>query len=561
MNTPNLNSICTDSRLWYYDFLFENKRENIPEKTLKHINSCQYCQKGIKDIESLLSDSKIATNDVKQEIDKTIYTLISLHLALVDIPVTCEIAKSFIPRLTDPLLQIKIPTPINVHLDNCQACTEDFNTIKNLSLNHEQLGYLGQILADTPDDKSDICPDAQVTIPSIASLNFQGITSDVLKHVCACPDCRKAILRYRQKKYEELTNNKNLSEESTCCNISMSDIFYLCLPYEFDYISDDSVKESKFLKSHILNCPVCLKKMQHLYTDINNIAERPNTDIITIFSLGRPDRSKQKNIEDIYSDWSYKVQVIDNTTSKVQKNNYQSEFVTKQKSNTITVKIRKYAKPFATAAVILMALALFFYSSSAKAVDLSQIYNALMNVKNVYITRSMPDGSTLYQEEWLSRTFNVRIAKTREQYVLWDIENNVRKIRSLSDNSIETIPLPPDIYNRVEQSITGVLNIMPFQNIKQVPKNATWHLVNADKAENKIVDSSVYELVWTDDNGQLNKCLFFVDNSTYLVKKIKYYYKQKNQEIFVLKSIEDLEYINDIEVEKVLEIIQTNSTE
>ncbi len=294
MNTQNLNRICTESRLWYYDFIFENQRENIPASTLKHINSCQYCQKEIRHLQSLLPDLNEVTNNVKQENNKAINTLISLHLALVDIPVTCEIAKAFIPRLVDPLLQIRIPTPINVHLDNCQACSEDFNTIKNLDLNHKQLGHLGQILADIPDEKNNICLDTQVAFPSIISMDFEGIAPDILKHISTCPHCRREIFEYRQNKYEELVNNKEIPEESICREISISDIFYLCLPYGYDYFSNDSLIDSKTLKSHILKCPACLKKMQYLLTTIDNIAERPNSGVITKFSLGNPMSQKQK---------------------------------------------------------------------------------------------------------------------------------------------------------------------------------------------------------------------------------------------------------------------------
>lgn len=556
MNAPQLNLICTDSRLWYYDFLFETRREKIPSITLKHIETCQYCQNEIQRLESLLLGLKEPKDDITRKIDNTINTLISLHLALVDVPVTCDMVKAFIPRLTDPLLQITIPTPINVHLDKCRACTDDFNTIKNLGLNREQLGHLGQLLADATDEKNEICSTAHTFIPSITSMDFKGISTDVMKHICTCSDCRREMIQSRQKLYEKLIENKNLGEESVCKKISMSDIFYLCLSYGYNH-------DSKFPKNHILSCPECLKKMQQLLLTINNIAERPNSNVITKFSLGKSDKPLEEDMEDIYSGWPISVQVIYKTPSKIQENTYQSELVAKQRSNSLMVKIKKHVKPLATAAVILLSLAMFFYSSSARAIDFGRMVEALKNVNNAYITRSIPGKSTPIQEEWVSRTFNVIITKTKDQdqhqYVLWDIQNNIRKIKYTSSNSIENLPLPKDMYTKVAQSIVSVLHILPFQNEEQIPKNANWYPLNEKLLKNKIAGTIIYELVWTDNTNIFRKCRFFVDSSTYLVQKTEYYSKLKKQEEYVLESLENFEYIKDTQVEEVLKIFRTDS--
>lgn len=555
MKKSNYNSVCSNARLWYYDYLCENKRKNIPHKVLKHIISCQYCQKEIKNMESLLPDLIEVTNDTKREIDKVINTIISTHLTLVDIPVTCDIAKPFIPRLTDPLLQITIPTPINVHLDNCQACTDDFNKIRNISLNHEQLGYLGQIFADASEEQNDCCMKTQ----SIASMDFHRVSPGILKHICTCEKCRKEMLLYYQKNNEELVNHNNLDEESVCRKISMSDIANFYFHYGIGHISDASKKDIKSLESHIQYCPVCRKKILELINTVDKIVKRPNSDVITKFSLGRPNELKEENTEDIYSGWPINVQVINKATSNVQEDIYQPEHIAKEKLNILPAKIRKYAKTIAAAAVILLAVTLFFYSSSVKAVDISQIYKALKNVNNVYISRLRPDSPTPFQEEWISRSLKVIITKTQDQYILWDIQNNVRIIKSLSSDSVETIPLPSDMYSKVEQSIEGVLSILPFQNQSQVPKNSKWYLVQKYKTKNIIIGTSIYELIWTNDANFFFKCRFFIDNSTYLVQKTEYYFKQINQEEYVLESIEEFKYINDSNVEEVLKNFQTTS--
>ncbi len=248
--------------------------------------------------------------------------------------------------------------------------------------------------------------------------------------------------------------------------------------------------------------------------------------------------------------------MINKTASKV-RGNYQSEYAAKENSNILKAKIRKYAKPLAVAAVVLLGIALFFYSSSVKAVDLNQIYEALKNVKNVYISRSQPDKSIPYQEEWISRTFNIRIAKTPDQYILWDIQNNVRKIKSSSSNSIEITPLQPDMYTRVKQSITGGLGFLPFSNIKEIPENSKWVEAKNKEVTPEITGTKIYDLTWTKDN-YFYKCRFFIDPSSCLISRTEYYNKHFIQDKYKLISIEEVKYINDTEIEDALHIFQDN---
>jgi len=558
MNTNNSNSECKEYSIWYYDFLFEDKRNNIPDTDLKHIISCQYCQEEIKHLGSLISDSKEETNKKQREVDNAINKMISLHLSLVDIPVTCEMIKPFIPRLTDPLLQITVPTPVNTHLDNCNECSKDFNTIRDLALSHEQLGHLGEILADVSDEKSNTCSKVKAVIPLIVSLDFKGISQDILKHICTCSACRKEILQYRQNKHEELEKQKQY-EKDICKNISQADLFNFCLPYGYDSVSYNSNKDLKSLKSHIQNCVVCQNKIQQLLTTIDNIAERPDSGVITKFSLGKSNELSKENLAEIYPGRPVNVKMLDKTALQEYKDKHQSENDTKEKPNIIKFKFKKYAKPFATAAAIILAFSLFFYSSSAKGIDLSQIYKALENINNAYITRWNVNEPSPIQEQWISRTFNVIITKTQDQYVLWDINSNIRKINNSVFESTETAPLPQDVYNRVKLTIANVLGILPFQDLSRVPKNAKWSHINMEKTEHNIIGTSIYELVWTLDDNYIHKCRFFVDDSTYLVQKTEYYYKYTNQKDFELKSIEEFKYINDTEIEEVLNIFQTSN--
>jgi len=56
--------------------------------------------------------------------------------------------------LLDPHLNIRIPTPITVHLDNCEQCREDLETIRKLALDSDRLWQLAHILTGQPSKDS-----------------------------------------------------------------------------------------------------------------------------------------------------------------------------------------------------------------------------------------------------------------------------------------------------------------------------------------------------------------------------------------------------------------------
>jgi hypothetical protein len=76
--------------------------------------------------------------------------MLQLHFAYIGEHVTCEIVRPFLPGLLDPAIEIRIPTPITAHLDNCPKCAEDFKAIQKLNLNSTQLYGLSQFFVKGP---------------------------------------------------------------------------------------------------------------------------------------------------------------------------------------------------------------------------------------------------------------------------------------------------------------------------------------------------------------------------------------------------------------------------
>lgn len=146
---------CRSARLCYYDLLDADAAASVPEDVHEHVASCDDCRADISRLAELLSSRGKIINIEQRRKDSIVTELLSLHFAWVGKPVACADAKPFIPSLADPLLQIRVPTPITAHLANCLACAEELTTLKESGLGHVQLCRLSRILSGDPDADAD----------------------------------------------------------------------------------------------------------------------------------------------------------------------------------------------------------------------------------------------------------------------------------------------------------------------------------------------------------------------------------------------------------------------
>ena len=68
------------------------------------------------------------------------------HFDFVGKLVDCQTVKAFLPLRADPRLRITIPTPITVHLDECEQCRKDYSALHALNLTSEALAKLAGLL-------------------------------------------------------------------------------------------------------------------------------------------------------------------------------------------------------------------------------------------------------------------------------------------------------------------------------------------------------------------------------------------------------------------------------
>ena len=531
MISQNPHSNCTAARLYYYDFLNERTRVGIPESALYHIEECCDCQSEIERLEVLLAHADENADSDQRRRDAAISTLLRLHFAQAGAPVTCSMVKPFLASLADPVLKLRVPTPLTMHIDKCCSCGDDLRTLRDLHLTHKQLCRLGQLLAEEPPESNEMCSKARVAIPAVVSMVFRETNAETLKHLCTCPDCRKHLYRRREAVRQKLPQGNVAQDKFPCDQVSASDLYEYALPYGIDPADDQYAEFRAGLTSHLADCPECLAKVQLLHHTISSIAERTDSNVVTVYHLGESARDDQQ------------------ATSDGRRTAVDFAARVKRKVSTLKGKL-VIGTGLAAAAVILIGLGVLLQSSSATAVSIQQVYSAVEKTRNVHLTTS-----TTQQERWVSQGLNVYLVKTGEKWTLTDVGAGVNKSKkSLADETVEK-QLPEDEIALVKASMNITLALMPFSDFSHVPPDARWTPVAKDTLETTIASTEVYELTWserTSSSRVQRKWRFYVDPVTRLPNRIESYQKRSVETDYVLRSQLWVEYISDADMEKVI---------
>jgi hypothetical protein len=548
-----------NARLYYYDFLNEESKGGIPESALEHMTECLDCQVEIDRLKVLFEGVDARTGSEQRRRNSAISTLLRLHFACIGEPVKCKTVKPFLASLADPVLQIRISTPITMHLDECQSCCNDVLNLRDLHLTHKQLCRLGQLLADEPTEDAVSCSQAQAAIGTVVSMVFRETNPEILKHLCTCPDCREQLYLRREAVHKKLLHDGMSQNEFPCEKVLATDIYDYCLPYGIDPADDQYVEFRESLASHLRGCPTCLAGMQELHRTIYNIAERAESDVVTTYDIdepaeaqslgesgglcaGLPTSAETATCED-------RVDVEQAATTV--------DFAAGLKQKISAWNVKPLLKTgLAAAAVILIGLALLLNTPAAKAVTIEQIYRAIENAKNVYVATSGRDGTGPTQERWVSRTLNVYMSKAGGELALWDIPNKVKRVKHLNTGSVETAPLSDEMMTEIETTISGTLGLLPFERISDLLENGQWSRLDGDALEAiaNDTDVDVYDLTWQEYGGSVTfRLRFLVEPKTSIPQRTEFCQKVAGDSEYTLVSAMDFEYLTDSEVQALVE--------
>ena len=550
--------LCKQAKSYYYDFLYGESCELIPEHIISHIENCQQCQKQVNQLKKEVLTKANASESPRKQDNSAAIEMLKLHFAYIDREVTCDVVKPFLPGLLDSTLAIRVPTPITAHLDNCQRCSEDLETIRKLNFGRKQLLRLSQLLAENPAANGVGCSQAQTAIPAVVSMAFSETNAGVLKHLCTCPDCRELLCQYRQAVYKKSLHSVKDQAKFPCKKVSAADIFDYVVPYGLDPANDQYTKFRKSLTSHLCTCQVCIAKMQQLHRTVFGIAERTESGIATIYHIDESAKTETvSESDDFYTGFPVRVEVIrreDEVRDKQPVPTINFTDVLKQRISAMNLK--SLLKPtIAAAAIILIAVALFVSTPTAKAVTIDKIYKALERVRNVYISRFVPNKKEPIQEKWVSRESGIYMTKTGEKLVLWDIPNRVKKLKHADTNLIETTLLSGEMISKTEETTTGFWGLVPFADLSVIPEDAEWSRVAVDDLGADTNGIEVYDLTWIekayDGSDTFKKWRVFINIETNLPQRTEFYRRLADGE-YILRLVKVVEYLSDGKIQAVI---------
>jgi hypothetical protein len=558
MIAPNPNLLCNQAESYFYDFLYKETIELIPGPIVSHIRDCATCQERINQLRSVLPESEEHPETAQREASGAVTEMLKLHFAYIGKPVTCDIVKPFLPSLLDMAIEIRIPTPITAHIDNCQECSEDLEMIRELNLSHKQLYRLSQLFAEKPAGSNINCTEAQSAVSSVVSLVFDKTNAIILKHLCICPDCRGLLYQHREMVLRGLRKTDLMKSKFPCEKVSARDFFDYVVPYGLNPAKDQYAKFRDSLTSHLRICPSCLVKMQQLHDIVYGIAERTESEVVTTYYIDESAKAKASvEFDDLYAGFPIRVEIASREDkTKAEETTATINFVATLKQKVSVKKLKPLLKTaIPAAAVILIGSALLLHTAPAKAVTLQGIYEAIEKVKNVYISRFVPDKTGPTQEKWVSRALNIYMTKTAEQCVLWDITDGVTKIKHLYTEAVETTRLSTEDIVSVEGKMSNSLGLMPFYDIAGMPHGAEWSRA-IDSGLEATRGIEVYDLKWIsnayDGSSVFKKWRFFVNAKTILPQKIKIYQMLPTDTEYILMSLMTVEYLSDSKMQEVI---------
>lgn len=538
---------CELAKEYYYDMLGPDTVDQVPENIQDHIANCLHCVRKLAQLHQLLSNSAHCNQKEPATIQQ-ISTQLARHFPLHEAQVDCKMLKEFLPLLVDPGLGIKIPTIVTVHLDQCPQCNQDFETLRSLKLNPKQLATLAEFFSQGSFQNSFECSGVSKLIKAVARMRFGQVTADTLKHICLCKNCRNSLYNARLTMSEKVSGSEKPAG-FPCKTVGAADLFVYCLPYGLDPANDEHAKFRESLTSHLRKCPNCLEKMRQLHNTLYAIAERGKSGVVTCYELDSPTKkTRSSDVDESYADRPIKVQVLNKSRSATDIIAFQR----RPKQRLSGINMKPFIKLVAVAALILIAVALFFNAPVAKAMILGPIYEALENIENVYFASFVPNKPEPIQEKWVSRTFGFRLLRDSKCFVLWDFSNAIRKEKLFDNGTVQTRALSADDVVKGTKSLEGTFGLVPFSEITDIPKNAQWFHVVDEDVKTIVPGTEVYDLIWPEKGRWLHKWRFFVGPTTNLLKRVECYKKTVLEHEYELQSVLFVEYPSNSAIEAII---------
>ena len=217
---------------------------------------------------------------------------------------------------------------------------------------------------------------------------------------------------------------------------------------------------------------------------------------------------------------------------------------------------RRMTKPAAAAVIIIAAFMTFSYLSD-KTIALAEVNEAVLNIDNILMENFAPGEQEPYQRTWISRSRKLMMYETSQEYVLYDLNTIVRKVKTSFSESVRTETLSEEMRRRVSDNINETIEIIPFPNLSMAPKGTTWTQTEPLENENIIPGTEKYVLEWTRDIPYygLHRLCIYLNTKSKLPVRVDKYIKLPHMDTFQFENYMIISYPADSEIKNQVESV------
>jgi hypothetical protein len=452
MRSSEGERLCQEAQVYYYDLLCQEEAV-VPEAVRRHVAACSACLDQMRRLREALFEAEHPPGGAGVCQDETIEAL-AQQFQLLDERVTCSEAKPRLPELALAWPQIRIPTPITVHVDHCPQCAEDLAAIRELDLTAGQLKRLGRLL-----ETGRIAPLKREWEARDAG---DGLVPPVPE---SAPDKSAGI---------------------ACHDITMADLFDDVVPSGATPSARETTSaRQEGIVRHVRSCPVCRERVRTLQRTIEEIVARADSEIATVYHADNDAEQASGGAESEYP-YPVSVQVLHG----------QSDVIVEAHAARVALatglrKLERSAKPLAALVLIGVALTLLLRTTTptASGTNIGDVDKILAKIGNVHIDRRDSADQPI-QELWLARPSKILVIKTKESCVLYDLAHNRKRTLDLDTGVRTSERLDRDDRTAARQFMAGYLR----QIVTEVAPDAELHRAGdqVDSGTGQALD--VYEL-------------------------------------------------------------------
>jgi len=538
---------------WYYGLMAEHGPD-VPEAIARRVRRCLVFRKQVDRLQEAVTGAGGEADTNRSKMKRDIIDTLSEHFRCLDEQVTCSRVKPFLPGLLLPMVQVRIPTPITVHLDHCSECADDLEALRELGLSPEQLERLERLYRGPAAQDRRLCRKARSKIAAFVRGSLEGIEDGLLDHLCLCTRCRSRVYRGRQRLLENETNGAGRADGPED-DLPIAELFDYAVPYGRE---SAGVPQGGYVP--VPNGRPYLKRIQELDETLYGIAERTDSGIATVYrtlETDAPPRGETtpvaesldaagivESYSDPYPGYPIHVQVIRGRPQPATPRWSPAEIRATWQRATCNPQVRFLLKTAVAAAAVILFALLFRHTGSSSGITLAQMFSAFRKADNIYIARFYPDTDQPFQELWFSRTAKRVLVTGGQERALFDLRAGKRYGASAAGRAADITDLSDTERATVRRSIEACLGCTRGE----VPAGAEWARVEEEAAS----DVEVYDLVYTEESQSgataLHRWRIVIDADTRLPKETYAFRKAATEEEWRPLSRIEFQYLTDEEM-------------